>query len=864
MADYWFSAIVALVSVAVPGILILLPFAKRAGMPFPLAAGFGVAVGMVLVPLMGFAESLVGITFSFSTALLNIAIISVAGAALCIKEKAFPEIKPVEDKRAFFLSNWHWPALLIIILLAFWLRSLSNQPYIYEFDPYFYLRTTQFIVQEGAIPASDDLAWYPNLYTHRERPLTHYLTAGWYLLANPGGIFDKEALYTAAAPYPPLMAALAAFMLFALVNGEWGRKWGVAAAALFAFTPAAIMKFAAGVVEQQPWGIFALLFFCAAYCLYLKKGGRFYAVLAGIALLGAVLGSKQDVLAILIFAAFLSLQSLRDFLSGKMGEKALVDNAIVAAGGIAGVLLMLPYRAQGFAGAVALLGAMGFSAFLLGLVRFEQDKGKRQKYLLAAVLLALLALFLTPIGPWVLNYAKAGEFLGPRSTLFSTVIEEMPTQREMALQLGFIGAQLGGVGLPAILLSLSALLLLGAAMYRNSSIAVMLLLLVFPLAWLGFDTAKFVVHLATVLPVAFAALFGELEFYARTAAKKEKPLSFAISLDTGQAVEEKRETPDYMRYAPLAVLALGCMLVLAQVISVLGDASASFSGAYISESGGWNCEKLLKDRNYLSVYMLCGKLQPEWESALDWLAENGGNSRTIAWWDYGHWVNYLGQSRTQVRGDLAFPEMVAETADLYVQGAPEALVSYMRGKRIRYVIFDSGLFQRWAAMAYLSCYHKGMTNATFVPPEKGKPGACEQASQFEYLYVPLEGRAAGDVCDINGTPALRARSSFNRTYCLSEPEVGGTAGSRLPVFFENGTELEIGQEYVRQSIVGGRLSAVLLATYNEDSWEYRPGKGYGSLFYSGLVLRRIPGLKQVYPEGNKSGSIVIFELEEAT
>ncbi len=856
MADYYLSAIIALISTAVPGLLLMLPFAKRAKMQLPVAIGFGIAAGIVLVPLLGFAESLVGVSFTSTIAILNVAALSLIGAFLCIREKVFSEMKPAEDAKAFLFANWHWFALLAILLLAFWMRSLSSQPYIYETDPYFYLRATQFISQDGSIPATDNLAWYPDSYTHRERPLTSYLTAGWYMLANPGAAFDKEALYTAAASYPPLVAALAAFMIFAIVYLIWGERWGLVAAALFAFTPVTAVKFAAGVVEQQPWGIFALLFFAAAYCLYLKKGGRLHAALASLALLAAVLGSKQDVFAIFIFAAFLSLQSLRDFLSGKMKKEFLAENAIIAAGGLIGVLMMLPYRAQGITGAGALLAAIGFSALLFAIARFDNAPSRRVYYPLALAAIAFLALVITPAGPWLAR--TASDYIFSQGLISIIPVQEQTLRDDLGLQLGTIGS----FGLPLLILAASATLLAFAVIGRDSK-ARLLVLVLLPLALLGYIQGKFFLHLATILAIALAALLGEAENYVRPAPKKEESaaLAFSVNMASGQAEEKTEPKPQRARYLPLLVLAIGVLAVAAQALPVLSDVSAGFSGSYASEGGGWNCTKLAEDGKSLSSSLLCSKIAPDWTAALGWLAENGGNSSVLAWWDYGHWINYIGQSPAQLRGDLAAPAMVADAAVIYTVGTPQELASYMRERHIKYVILDAGLLQKWQAISYISCYGRNLTQAAYGT---GNTSACEQELQFEYLVVPLEGQSASDICDLNGTQALRVRSSFNQTYCLLLPGAGAENVTVLPVFFENGTRLQMGEEYVAQAAINGRLSALLLAVYNASSWDYRQGKAYDSVFYQGLLLRSLPGLKQVYPEPGQPGSIVIFELETPT
>ena len=53
-----------------------------------------------------------------------------------------------------------------------------------------------------------------------------------------------------------------------------------------------------------------------------------------------------------------------------------------------------------------------------------------------------------------------------------------------------------------------------------------------------------------------------------------------------------------------------------------------------------------------------------------WLRQNVGtyNARVLAWWDYGDWINWFGNSHAVLRGDNSAPAEDYATAASFVMG----------------------------------------------------------------------------------------------------------------------------------------------------------------------------------------------------
>jgi len=207
--------------------------------------------------------------------------------------------------------------ILFIFLVAFFLRVQSLSSFFYEFDPYWYGMVTEFLVQDGFVPLTDDLAYSHSdsgvNVGHRALPLTHHLTSTWYLLLA-GDKYDNLNNAYIMNLYPPLLGALIAFLAYFLFKNEYGTWIAIAAAVVFAFTPVLLQKFMAGVAEQLPWGLafgFAGIVF-VHYALTSKNRLMYIPFL--IMLIGALLGSKAGMIPLIIGIGYIGLCAVKDFI----------------------------------------------------------------------------------------------------------------------------------------------------------------------------------------------------------------------------------------------------------------------------------------------------------------------------------------------------------------------------------------------------------------------------------------------------------------------------------------------------------------------------------------------------------------------
>ena len=883
------TAIPVFLSIFVPGFFLALALLKKTKMPLAEIAFFGVIFGLIFPPLTLFIFSFFGIPYSPELVIVNTILVTVIGFLLCLNERALDfQLSPD------YKFDVTWLLLAAIVLFAFWARMQSLSPIFYEFDPYFYDQTTQFILTQGSVPSTevDGWAWYPYPDSHRNPPIVHYLEAEWYAIhgyvTNNQG-FDNYLLSTIAGAYPPVVGALICFLVFVLISEDYGKKYGLIAAALMAVIPRAIEKFAAGESELQPWGIFAAFFFYATYALAVSRKDRRFAILAGIAVTAATLGSRGDMLVYLVMAGYVGLQSVINFLQRKSNRELIEINAIILGFSVVNWILYSAYL--GWEIPSDILSFSSAMVFAFGLYLIDQrtkTNEERMNYLTGFLIAGMILVVITfipsfpvPLGPRVWNYVnEAASMARPSSPLMMTVAEETPTSGDFASSIGFIGSSVSVVNI-VLVLFLAAVIY---SVYRGSTLGILFAVMVFPISYVGLSKSKYMLHVSFMMGVAVVMLFGELDKLLRNSLKGALgddgakwgifAVAFLVLAAESFIYVNPCNTcflePDLSKPGPLVDVVMGS----------LNPAYQLKEPAYSLEMGA-NCTLLAEDGYTISSYLFCYRIPAYWRESMDWIKDNvGEEDRVISWWDYGHWINYWGQKKCLTRNDHAHQDMDLEVADKFVNATPQELKEYMVEHKAKYVLYDQDLISKWGALNFLSCVYNNETSMKFAFDEGKKRGImyqpgtsqCEQMHDFERIYIPVT-PTINDFCESPdpSVQLVRAYSSVpGYRYCVTF--VNTTGGNRIAGIFYESNLSKINHGIPASAGLqsdGTRIYQVYTMFYTNDvwpdgktGWEDRKGQFYDSTFYRGFILGDLPGFEQVYPAYNQSGAVRIFKIEE--
>ena len=271
---------------------------------------------------------------------------------------------------------------------------LDAQPVVRAFDPWFQLKTTEYIIENGYAAFFtwyDDATWVP---WGRDIPSSTYIgvpftSAFFYFVVNSIGI-NVDFVFVSLV-LPALMGSLTVIVAFFLGRELYNNTVGLLSALFMAFIPAFIQRTIAGFYDNECIGVFAITLTMFFFIRSLKKGSPSYGIAAGVSLaylLGSW-GAGDFLIALLALYAFfmflfgryntrllssyLPTITLGVFLSAlvpRNGFNSLTSFTTLAAIGVAGLLALFEIwtRIQSYREATAAALFPHLKPLLLGLV----------------------------------------------------------------------------------------------------------------------------------------------------------------------------------------------------------------------------------------------------------------------------------------------------------------------------------------------------------------------------------------------------------------------------------------------------------------------------------------------------------------
>ena len=206
-------------------------------------------------------------------------------------------------------------ALMIIFAAALLLRLaplFDSQPVVRAFDPWFQLKVTDYIAQNGFsafFTWYDDTTWVP---FGRDMARTTYVgvpftSAFFYFLLNGFGI--DVSVTAVSLVLPAFMGALTAIVAFFLGKELYNDTVGLFTGAFTAFIPAFLQRTVGGFYDNECIGVFAIVLTTFLFMRGLKRGSLISSVGAGLSL-GYLLvswGASEFMLGLLALYGFIML-----------------------------------------------------------------------------------------------------------------------------------------------------------------------------------------------------------------------------------------------------------------------------------------------------------------------------------------------------------------------------------------------------------------------------------------------------------------------------------------------------------------------------------------------------------------------------
>jgi asparagine N-glycosylation enzyme membrane subunit Stt3 len=244
---------------------------------------------------------------------------------------------------------WVIALLIIAVILGVYIRSMpmhdhNGHPGLWDIttntwtlgpdlDPWVFLRTAKYIIHEGGIPEIDSMRYVPlGVETAKETRLLPYMISWTYYLSKP---FYSEANVEFAGALLPVIAFALTIVAFFFFVREIFRKESkeeklraniiaIIATFLMIVTPVFLSRTVAGIPEKESVGFFfmfiAMFLFLRAWKSERLKASIIFATLAGIAtaLMHLIWGGVMFIYITIAGATFLA------FLLGRVRKRELI------------------------------------------------------------------------------------------------------------------------------------------------------------------------------------------------------------------------------------------------------------------------------------------------------------------------------------------------------------------------------------------------------------------------------------------------------------------------------------------------------------------------------------------------------------
>ena len=584
----------------------------------------------------------------------------------------------IQDAKLFTLGkfDFHLRHLLVIgvLIISFSISTMvRSQALDYgfqlnEFDPFFNYRATQYLVDHGLnayVHWHDDMSWYPqgrDVFATAQVPL-HVTDAVLYKIFGGG-----MSLYDFTIIFPVVFGSMTVIVIFALVRVLGGTSAGLFASLFFALSPPIIVRGTIGWFKSEPLGLFYGLLGVYLFLSGLKSenkkiaaakmiGGGFF-LATGFASWG---GIEFFLLPLgLFFIALPFIRKDHNFLLWAV--PLFVAVTMVISGG----LFARP-------GPTFVFGMRGFAmigpTILLVIIIFIQKYSKEQ-HRMRNSLLALVALII--IGGLILSggvfystsfrYLNAmNPFLTSEDPLVDSVAEHATPTLAQNFSYFSVLMLFAGLGIWLVFKKKNGDENATRFSIRNEMIVFALIIGIVG-AYSGSTFSR--LELLTATSVIILSSIGLSLLVADILKRENKQVKVIESSKKGTTQTRKdtssiKKTSDLLGRVPKIVFV--AVIVALLLVPVLYPVNANWISITKSPptilNGGSNFAISTSD----------------WPDALNWIKNNTPKDSVVAsWWDYGYWIQTLGERKTLADNSTVDTNIIANIARMLLNSPDEA------------------------------------------------------------------------------------------------------------------------------------------------------------------------------------------------
>ncbi|MEK6908512.1 MAG: STT3 domain-containing protein [Nanoarchaeota archaeon] len=624
---------------------------------------------------------------------------------------------PILDERRkkvihFVKKNANWfiyIALALVVYIAVWLRTrnLAGLRDITtggwtlgpDLDPFLFLRYAKEIVETGSLATIDYMRYVPLGLETGDFSLHYYSIAWFHKIAS---ILGSSSVDQSASIFPVVMFALTAIAFFLLskkiistyFDERYSSIGAIVSTLLFSLFPVFIPRTIAGIPEKESSAF--LFMFLAIYFLMQSwnnssnKGRIIFGTLAGIStgLMALIWGAYSYIFFIIVPAAFIS------FLVGNFEKKQIISYSLWL---LSALVLMIPFSNRyGFFTTFTSFDRGAALALLLGVCLYHffyhkiESKITRNKTLskvpsrlLAMVLfgfgLVLIASIL--LGPgFIINRFDEiySNFVKPAtSRLIQTVAENR--QPYLTEWIGNFGPQVGSIFISFWIFLIGAVLMFWNMIYkfsRNERIrftlffAFMLVAIIYSRyspssIFNGQNTISLIFYGAGIL--TFIGAFIRHYYVADKKGEMDKfksirfELLIFISFLFIALISARGFIRLVMILVPPASIAIGYIAAMSihTIVKKVKNKEkllTVFLGSILIIVLLFSIYQLYASSKSLASSYAPSPYTQQWQKSMEWVRSQTPTNAVFGhWWDYGYWVQSMGERATALDGGNSIP-----------------------------------------------------------------------------------------------------------------------------------------------------------------------------------------------------------------
>jgi asparagine N-glycosylation enzyme membrane subunit Stt3 len=384
----------------------------------------------------------------------------------------------------------------------------------------------------------------------------------------------------------------------------------------------------------------------------------------------------------------------------------------------------------------------------------------------------------------------------------------------------------------------------------------LLLPVIFSMTYMGFSEQKYLLHFAPAYAIAFSIVVAE-----------------ALNLIDRSLKDANVKDKEYFLY--------GFLFIVAFFQGIFPAKDTLTMIYYILLQQQPNCNSISQG-DIITYNNFCMTIPDYWLNSMEWIKNNSGPNgpRTLSWWDYGHWINWFGNSNAVLRNDNAFPEMDYNVAALFIMTSsdgfgPKALEEYMNKVQAKYILLDQDLILKWGALNFLGCVFANRTNMSFAFQQGEKQGVpyaigtskCEEEHSPVYVLIPLNITSTSQFCSTN---SIKVYTTNSQIFCFKPSNYQYNQTSIGEFFTQTGRKVNAiaPQAFCTTQKTGDLYYYQCMLLYYSPN-DPTATKYYNSTFYKLFFMGNLSGFKQVFPSesevldlgnGLSFAPVRIFEL----